>query len=185
MLFRAIRSFAQPVIFGACIISAAQTFPAQSATLYAGNSGGIFAVETSTGDTDQVASSLNIANALAFGPDGLLYAANGTGGIFAIDVLTGDANRIALSINIANALAFGPDGLLYAGVGSNGIFSIDISTGATIPLPSSINIADALAFSSVASTVIPLPAAFPLFATALAGMGLLGWRRKRKATASV
>jgi len=32
---------------------------------------------------------------------------------------------------------------------------------------------------------IPLPAAFPLFATALAGMGLLGWRRKRKASASV
>ena len=28
---------------------------------------------------------------------------------------------------------------------------------------------------------VPLPAAFPLFATALAGMGLLGWRRKRKA----
>ncbi len=30
---------------------------------------------------------------------------------------------------------------------------------------------------------VPLPAAFPLFATALAGMGLLGWRRKRKAAA--
>ena len=32
------------------------------------------------------------------------------------------------------------------------------------------------------SQAIPLPAAFPLFATALAGMGLLGWRRKRKAS---
>ncbi len=31
----------------------------------------------------------------------------------------------------------------------------------------------------------PIPAAFPLFATALAGLGLLGWRRKRKASASV
>ena len=30
-------------------------------------------------------------------------------------------------------------------------------------------------------TVVPLPAALPLFATAIAGMGLLGWRRKRKA----
>ena len=29
---------------------------------------------------------------------------------------------------------------------------------------------------------VPLPAAFPLFATALAGMGLLGWWRKRKAS---
>jgi hypothetical protein len=31
----------------------------------------------------------------------------------------------------------------------------------------------------------PLPAAFPLFATGLGVMGLLGWRRKRKATAAV
>jgi hypothetical protein len=30
---------------------------------------------------------------------------------------------------------------------------------------------------------VPLPAAFPLFATGLGGLGLLGWRRKRKAQA--
>ena len=30
-------------------------------------------------------------------------------------------------------------------------------------------------------TPTPLPAALPLFATGLAGLGLLGWRRKRKA----
>ena len=29
----------------------------------------------------------------------------------------------------------------------------------------------------------PLPAALPLFATGLAGLGLLGWRRKKKAAA--
>jgi hypothetical protein len=32
-------------------------------------------------------------------------------------------------------------------------------------------------------SVVPLPAALPLFATGLAGLGLLGWRRKRKASA--
>jgi hypothetical protein len=30
----------------------------------------------------------------------------------------------------------------------------------------------------------PLPAAFPLFATGLGGLGLLGWRRKRRAQAA-
>ena len=29
----------------------------------------------------------------------------------------------------------------------------------------------------------PLPAALPLFATGIGGLGLLGWRRKRKAQA--
>jgi hypothetical protein len=33
----------------------------------------------------------------------------------------------------------------------------------------------------IASRATPIPAAFPLFATGLGAMGLLGWRRKRKA----
>ena len=32
-------------------------------------------------------------------------------------------------------------------------------------------------------TATPLPAALPLFATGIGGLGLLGWRRKRKAQA--
>ena len=34
-------------------------------------------------------------------------------------------------------------------------------------------------FEMTFTTVIPIPAALPLFATALAGMGLIGWRRRR------
>jgi Tol biopolymer transport system component len=34
-------------------------------------------------------------------------------------------------------------------------------------------------------TATPLPAALPLFATGLGGLGLLSWRRKRKAQAAV
>ena len=33
-------------------------------------------------------------------------------------------------------------------------------------------------------SAVPLPGALPLFATGLAGLGLLGWRRKRKANAA-
>jgi hypothetical protein len=36
---------------------------------------------------------------------------------------------------------------------------------------------------TVAEVVTPLPAALPLFATGLGALGLLGWRRKRKAAA--
>lgn len=36
----------------------------------------------------------------------------------------------------------------------------------------------------VVGTVTPLPASLPLFATGLGGLGLLGWRRKRKAAAA-
>jgi hypothetical protein len=36
-----------------------------------------------------------------------------------------------------------------------------------------------------AATVTPIPAALPLFATGLGALGLLGWRRKRKARVSL
>ena len=38
---------------------------------------------------------------------------------------------------------------------------------------------------NVSLTATPLPAAFPLFATGLGAMGLLGWRRKRKPQVAV
>jgi hypothetical protein len=44
--------------------------------------------------------------------------------------------------------------------------------------------ANTVEIASVASTsTTPLPAALPLFATGIGGLGLLGWRRKRKAQA--
>ena len=45
----------------------------------------------------------------------------------------------------------------------------------------SIELSDGVANGLLSST--PLPAALPLFATGLGAMGLLGWRRKRKAAA--
>ena len=38
--------------------------------------------------------------------------------------------------------------------------------------------------SSLAISSTPLPAALPLFATGFGALGLLGWRRKRKAQAA-
>jgi hypothetical protein len=39
-------------------------------------------------------------------------------------------------------------------------------------------------FSLTPNSAVPVPAALPLFATGLGALGLLGWRRKRKAAAA-
>ncbi len=53
--------------------------------------------------------------------------------------------------------------------------AIDQVSNSKNPAGTIVNIAD------VSLTLTPLPAALPLFATGLGALGLLGWRRKRKA----
>ena len=57
-------------------------------------------------------------------------------------------------------------------------FSFPTTAGALI-----LNSAGDATFTAVVTPVVPLPAALPLFASGLAGLVLLGWRRKRKAQA--
>jgi hypothetical protein len=45
--------------------------------------------------------------------------------------------------------------------------------------------ASAVPISGMGVSPIPLPAALPLFAGGIGGLGLLGWRRKRKSHARV
>jgi hypothetical protein len=52
-------------------------------------------------------------------------------------------------------------------------------TGLVIPLTVIGDAQITYTYTPVAAT--PLPAALPLFASALAAIGLVGWRRKRKA----
>ena len=54
-----------------------------------------------------------------------------------------------------------------------------VSTGGNLTITSAGN----ATFTAVVTPVVPLPTALPLFATGLAGLGLLGWRRKKKAAA--
>jgi hypothetical protein len=63
-----------------------------------------------------------------------------------------------------------------------GEFPLDLAaalnSGGTLNGPLSVEF---LAGPFESSTATPLPAALPLFATGLGALGLLGWRRKRKA----
>jgi hypothetical protein len=58
-----------------------------------------------------------------------------------------------------------------------------ISTGVNTTVSTGIGAPAGDVIATAATTATPLPAAFPLFATGIAGLSLLGWRRKRKAQA--
>ena len=58
---------------------------------------------------------------------------------------------------------------------------IPVDLKLTIDLPDGLGIGPAVSFG--AEAVTPLPATLPLFASGLGALGLLGWRRKRKAAA--
>ena len=60
------------------------------------------------------------------------------------------------------------------------ILPIDLKL--TIDLPDGLSIISAQSFGDIAAT--PVPPAFPLFATGLGGLCVLGWRRKRKSQAA-
>ena len=67
-------------------------------------------------------------------------------------------------------LATNPFATLDALVAARGTATVGVSSGEIVA-------------GAGTPEVIPLPGALPLFATGLAALGLLGWRRKRKAAA--
>jgi hypothetical protein len=60
-------------------------------------------------------------------------------------------------------------------------FALLDANGQVIPGVTFIESDTGFDFGSPETTATPLPATLPLFATGLGGLGLLGWRRKRKA----
>ena len=75
-----------------------------------------------------------------------------------------------------------------------GTFVSDLDTGSLVAPPGATLVSEGTPFFfnntnitaaaiSDAEAMVPLPAALPLFATGIGGLGLLGWRRKRKAQA--
>jgi hypothetical protein len=60
----------------------------------------------------------------------------------------------------------------------------EVGAGGTAMTDPGINLILPPGVTATLVTATPLPAALPLFATGLGGLGLLGWRRKRKAQAA-
>lgn len=103
-------------------------------------------------------------------------------GAFADNIDTGD--------NTINWYGSGEIGLTAGDTSSNDYLKFLAPEGlastaiGVVSIGSSANPGNALFFSNnINNTVVPVPAALPLFGTGLAIMGFIGWRRKRKATA--
>jgi hypothetical protein len=95
-------------------------------------------------------------------------------------------NILGVSVDAASAAAFLPVSGTFQGnthlgllLLSNNEIQVDVTGDA--PSPNDQLILD-VSFS-IATSETPLPAALPLFASGLGALGLLGWRRKRKAAA--
>jgi hypothetical protein len=73
------------------------------------------------------------------------------------------------------------------GFSSNGFFLEVSGQGFNIGATEVLTLGQQFVFAEVDhdSHATPLPAALPLFATGLAGIGVLGWRRKRKGAAAI
>jgi hypothetical protein len=129
---------------------------------------GLFAATGSTADTSDGVAGVNDSSIFSFiGLSGLLGVTSNTPG------------SPAGTFSAGNSLLFMPwivpsggGSTSFLGLGPNGdggCTNCYFGQVATLDTPS--------------VSTVPLPAAFPLFASGLGALGLLGWRRKRKAAA--
>jgi len=113
------------------------------------------------------------------------------GGTITSFLVPGSVSTQALGVNDLGQIVgdyIDGSGTMFGFLDTGGAFTTINPPGATSTTANGINdlgqivgfYTDAtLGFETTAAT--PLPAALPLFATGLGGLGLLGWRRKRKA----
>jgi hypothetical protein len=120
-------------------------------------------------------------------PGVVFYGATLPGNLLRIDVDAQTVTTVGFMGGSILGLDFDDDGTLYALQGSTfstlaSMFTVDKATGALTPI-GLVDGADGVtgAFGlSIATTVIPVPAALPLLCSALAGLGFVGHRRRKR-----
>jgi uncharacterized protein (TIGR03118 family) len=109
-------------------------------------------------------------------------------GQFGGDLLIGNRSSVASGINAFDPNTGAFKGTILIDIGSNtgaALWALIFGNGAAGGDPNTLYFSDGLngevngLFASIQA--IPIPAALPLFASGLGGLGLLAWRRKRKA----
>jgi len=170
--------------FNALVINASgQAFSATN------NGGDLFQVNLSTGAAsslgtigngfDSSSGDLEFANGTLFGVDGN----NGTDRLYSITTgpVTGtDIGSTGLSQLFGLAFA---EGVMFGFSGqSSDLLSVNLITGLASSLGaiSGFTGGNGVFGASTVVSVVPLPAALPLYGTGLALMGFVGWRRRRK-----
>ena len=110
-------------------------------------------------------------------------------GQFGGDLLVGNFSTLNSFIGAYNPTTGAFLGAISIDVGGNnpgGLWALEFGNGVSGGSPDTLYFSDGInaeadgLFSAIST---PLPAALPLFATGIGGLGLLGWRRKRKAQA--
>ena len=112
-------------------------------------------------------------------------------GQFSGDLLVGNFSLVASVINAFNPNTGAFEGTIPIDVGigntPGGLWALMFGNGANGGDPNTLYFTDGISrethglFGAIAT---PLPAALPLFASGLAALGLLAWRRKRKNAAA-
>ena len=172
-------------------------------TVYVGsNDGNVYALDAITGHVDWTAPT---GGAVASSPsvvNGLVYVGSNDGSVYALDATTGK--------EIVQTMTGGPvisspsvvNGVVYVGSNDGGLYALDANTGKILSdtvtgagVMSSPDVVNGVVFFgsndhsvwavSEVQIAVPLPATLPLFTTGLGALGLLGWRRKRKAAIGV
>jgi hypothetical protein len=156
--------------------------------------GNVGTIDLTTGVTTRLAGPVLAAHGIIFDPSSGLIDLFGAGNVATIDP---NSLTVSTSVHFLNAAGDfdqgSPDGLGHALIAGSGGFTFIDYENTSILTPNFVtfitssngvgfgNVDDIAPLSGLGSnTNVPLPGALPLFTTGLAGLVLLGWRRKKK-----